>query len=348
MAVHITSPMRPIMYRLLASLLGILLIAGCSDSPTPASTSAASMVPMASSAPTSTQDAIQDGPAAVADPERQQRIKENLEYQLREQLRGAPLVVSEIKLDVAEGLDGGVVTIGGQQTIPFVTTRDDKHFFLVAAGPLDVSQTSEERAAAEAEAERVAARIAEQRAGELIKAAEKVPTKGPADAPVLVVEFSDFQCPFCKQATSVVNQILEKYPDEVRFAYMNFPLNIHPWAMPAAVTASCTAALDDDAFWALHDAYFEHQDDLTTENVLMRSREFVSGTGIDMQAWSECVDNDQSESHLAAVASVQEAMFLGNAYGLTGTPGFFVNGRFVRGAPPVDEFSAIIEEALAN
>jgi protein-disulfide isomerase len=123
---------------------------------------------------------------------------------------------------------------------------------------------------------------------------------------------------------------------------------MHPWAMPAAITASCTSTLNHDAFWTLHDAYFANQDDITPENLLEKSRGFLAGTDIDMAAWSECAENPASESHSVAVAAVQLSIVMGNRYGLTGTPGFFINGTFVRGAPPIDQFSAIIDEALAK
>jgi len=275
------------------------------------------------------------------------RIKENLEFYLGAQIQGQPVTVGEINEDILDGFDGGLLTIG-QQTISFIVSKDDKNFFIVAAGPFDVSLTSEGRAEAIEEAKRQAIQLAKERSDELNEMVRDLPRRGASTAPVTVVEFSDFQCPFCKGTSEIVEQILEKYPDEVKFSYLHFPLNIHPWAMPAAINAACTAEMDSGAFWVLHDAYFKNQDDITPENVLEKSRGFLAGSGLDMSAWSDCAENTQSAAHLAAVAAVQQSMATGNAYGLTGTPGFFINGTFIRGAPPIDQFVAVIEEALAR
>ncbi len=281
------------------------------------------------------------------DPERKARIKANLEYELRDQLNGQQITIGEIILGENGEFDNGVLGIG-EQTFRFMTSKDDKIFFLVAAGPYDVSLTEEQRAEALLDAEREAAEIARDRHVELDIVVKDLPYRGAKNGAVTLVEFSDFQCPFCKSASSVVEEILKKYPDEVRFSYMHFPLDMHPWAMPAAVTAVCTAQQDPEAFWALHDAYFANQNGIVPLNLIDKSREFVEGTGIDMLTWTECVEDPESESHLGAVVAVQESIALGNRYGLTGTPGFFINGIFVRGAPPIEQFSALIDEALGN
>jgi protein-disulfide isomerase len=320
----------------------VFLFAGCSDE------SESPKLPAASQAGALTPDFGQFADQATSsDPERQKRIKENVEFQLREQLQGQPVAVGEIELDYVEGFDSGMIRIG-QQAIRFITSKDDKNLFLIGAGPFDASLTAEGRAEAIREGERQAAQAALRRADELRTAIQDLPKKGPEGAAVTLVEFSDFQCPFCKGASETIEQLLEKYSDDIQFSYMHFPLNMHPWALPAAITASCTSTLDHDAFWTLHDAYFENQDDLTLENVIEKSRGFVAGTGIDMAAWSECAEDDASASHAAAVEAVDRAMFLGNAYGLTGTPGFFINGEFLRGSPPFDQFAEIIEDAIAK
>ena len=279
------------------------------------------------------------------DPERQSRIRENLEYQLRNQLQGQSISVGAMEQADVDGFDEGTVVIG-QQTLRFLTTHDDTHFYLVAAGPFDASLSSEEIAEARIEDERLAALELRERNESLNTAIRNLPVRGNEDAPVTLVEFSDFQCPFCRQGFDVVEQVLKKYPKEVRFAYMHFPLDIHPWAMPAAVIAVCTAQQDPEAFWTLHDAYFKNQDEITPENIFEQSRAYLAGGNLDMDVWSECAEDTGSAAHESAVTAVLSSIGMGEQFGITGTPGFFINGSFIRGVPPMEMIEDIIDQAL--
>ena len=110
---------------------------------------------------------------------------------------------------------------------------------------------------------------------------EGEPSEGPADAKVTIVEYSDFQCPYCARAHSTVDQVMKEYKGKVRLVYKNFPLGFHKFAEPAAIAAECTFEQDPAAFWKLYDYYFEHQQQLSPENIKDKTLEAVKGTKVD-------------------------------------------------------------------
>lgn len=162
------------------------------------------------------------------------------------------------------------------------------------------------------------------------------PTKGPGKAPVEIIEFSDFQCPFCEAAFPTVKQVLAKYGDQVRLTYRHYPLPNHPNARPAAEAAACAA--EQNRFWEYHDRLFVNQSKLA-ENDL---KEHAQAVGLDAAAFSSCV-----ASHKYA-KQIDEDLEAGNKVGVSGTPAFFVNGRILSGAQPYDVFRRVIEEELAR
>lgn len=275
--------------------------------------------------------------------ERKAQILANLVHEFP-QLSQHRVEIGTLEPSGVSGLDQGEFTINGQQTQHFLITADNARLYLLAGEAVDVSRTPDELAQAQTEREAAAANEARERAEALSALADELPMRGSPDAPVTIVEFSDFQCPYCARAYNVVEEVLEAR-DDVRFVYLQYPLPNHPWARPASIATLCAAQQDDDAFWALHDGYFENQRAMTTENVLDKSREFLAGSGIDMDAWDTCASDTSSDAHRQAVAGLERDMALAQRYGVTGTPGFFVNGRFLNGAQPFEAFEAVIEEA---
>jgi len=292
----------------------------------------------------SAQFAIPDDEATT---QRGERILENLKYQVP-QLRELFVVMGEVTPSSIAGLDEGSFIVNGQQSYNFLITSDDTRLYLLNGEPLDVSMSTADIAAA-LEEERLAA---EQQRLELYQQlnafAAGMPVRGNPSAPVTIVEFSDFQCPYCARGFSTVEQILEKYPDDVKFVYLHYPLPNHPWAMPAAIAAVCAGEQDHDAFWTLHDGYFRNQRTIDPSNVLDISREFraVSGSGIDLDAWSTCASNTESEAYQQASTAIERSLTTGDTYGVSGTPGFFVNGHFINGALPLETFEEVIDEIL--
>ncbi len=164
------------------------------------------------------------------------------------------------------------------------------------------------------------------------------PSLGPADAPVVIIEFSDYQCPYCKRwHDEVFFRLLEDYGDQVRFVYRDFPLSaIHPFAAGAAEAANC--ANEQDAYWEYHSALFSEQYGFSREAF----EQYASDLNLDMEAFTECLDSRRYKDEVEA--DYQDAA----ALGVNSTPTFFINGRPVIGAQPYEVFVRIIEEELAG
>jgi protein-disulfide isomerase len=170
------------------------------------------------------------------------------------------------------------------------------------------------------------------------------PMKGPADAKVTIVEYSDFQCPFCTRGYDTIEkQVLPEYKDKVRFVYKHFPLGFHPWATPAAVAVECVnSQKQDEAYWKLYSYYFEHQKEVNPQNVKDKAKEALAGTKVDMAKFEQCFDKQET------LARVQADMAEGQAVGVSGTPGFIINGRLISGAQPFQNFKSVIDDELAR
>lgn len=163
------------------------------------------------------------------------------------------------------------------------------------------------------------------------------PVRGAADARVTVVEFSDFQCPFCKQAHPTLSKVLERYPGKVKLVYRDFPLErIHPQAGRAAQAARC--ANEQEKFWEYHDVLFAQSPRLNLADLKRYARQ----VGLDAAKFETCLS---SEMHKAAV---QKDLDEGKKLGVTSTPAFFVNGRPLSGAQSLEAFSRVIDDELAR
>lgn len=159
---------------------------------------------------------------------------------------------------------------------------------------------------------------------------------GPADAPVEIIEFSDFQCPFCSRAVPTIKQIIAEYGDKVTFVYRDFPLDsIHPMATPAAIAAECVRAQSDDAtYFEYHDKIFAGQGGLSNDNLKIWAQElgYDIGSCLDSQEFLDEVKKDLAD---------------GQAAGARGTPYFVINGVPLSGAQPFSAFKQIIDAELA-
>jgi len=168
--------------------------------------------------------------------------------------------------------------------------------------------------------------------------AGNAPAKGPKTAPVTIVEWSDFQCPFCSRAQPTLTQIMKEYAGKVRLVWKNQPLSFHPNAMPAAEAAMAAYEQGNEKFWAMHDKLFERQNELSPAYY-----EKVAGEiGLDVPKWKAAVESHRSQAAILADISA------GNAVGANGTPTFFINGRRLVGAMPFESFKAMIDAELAS
>ena len=162
------------------------------------------------------------------------------------------------------------------------------------------------------------------------------PVRGPANAPVTIVEFSDFHCPFCRKVQPVLDQLRAKYGDKIRLVYRELPLDeLHPQARVVSEAAGC--ANDQGRFWEFHDAVFRSKPDASTAAL----DGFAKEAGMNLADFTAC---RTSGKHKTAVLASNEE---GSKLGINGTPTFFVNGRIVVGAQPLDAFARVIDEELA-
>jgi protein-disulfide isomerase len=167
-----------------------------------------------------------------------------------------------------------------------------------------------------------------------VEVAATGPAQGPANAPVTIVEFSDFQCPFCSRVIPSLNQVKEKYGDKVRIVFRQYPLPMHPQAQKAAEASLC--ANDQGKFWQLHDAMFANQQALGVDQLKAKATEL----GLNAETFNSCLDSGKYAAQVAA------DMKEGSAAGVSGTPAMFINGRFVNGAVPFEEIASVIDDEL--
>jgi protein-disulfide isomerase len=162
---------------------------------------------------------------------------------------------------------------------------------------------------------------------------------GPPDATVNIVVFSDFQCPYCSQlAKTIRDDLPKKYGDRVRVIFADFPLAaIHPWARAAAEGANCLGDQKPAAFWAFHDWVFEHQKEVTADNLREKTIELAKQQSLDAAKLAACLDTH------APAAQIDKSIQLGRLLQVQQTPTFFVNGREETGALPWERLSALID-----
>jgi protein-disulfide isomerase len=160
------------------------------------------------------------------------------------------------------------------------------------------------------------------------------PAKGPESAPVTIVEFSDFQCPFCARLIPTLDQVKEKYGDKVRVVFRQFPLAMHAQAQKAAEASLC--ANEQGKFWELHDAMFKNQQQLAVENLKAKAAEM----GLKAETFNSCLDSGKYQDQVA------KDLEAGTAAGVSGTPALFINGRFINGAVPIEQITEVVDDEL--
>ena len=166
------------------------------------------------------------------------------------------------------------------------------------------------------------------------------PSKGSATAPVTIVEFSDFQCPYCKKFTDILAQVWPEEKDQVRVVFHHMPLSIHPWARLAAEGSACAQLQNADAFWSMHDQIFQHQQEITADNVKQKLSEYAGNTkALDTKSFQACLDNEMS------LGLVFRDMNLASANNVEATPTLYINGHHVPGVRDAQQLRDFIAEA---
>ena len=165
-------------------------------------------------------------------------------------------------------------------------------------------------------------------------AIDSAPTKGSAEAPVTVVEFADYECPYCARAQATLNTIQETYKDQVRLVFKDFPLSFHPQAQKAAEAARCAG--EQNKYWDYHDVLFSNTKALQVDKL----KQYAADLQLDTARFDACLDSGQQ------AAAVRRDFAQGSQLGVSGTPAFFINGRFISGAQQFSAFQELIDEAL--
>jgi len=236
--------------------------------------------------------------------------------------------VTEVGPSKVTGLNEGTLALtrGAQsQEVPFLITTDGRWF--LRADPVDLTLDPVKEVL------------------DKIKLGDENPRLGPADAAVTIVEYSDFQCPFCARAEEIVQgEVIKAYGDKVSFVYKQFPLtSIHPWAEPASLIGLCIyKQAGNAAYWKFHEAVFKAQKDIPNENSGEKLLAMAKDAGADQAKVKACFEAGDTKALVDATIAEAEAI------GVNSTPTFFINGRRLSGAQSLDAFKAVIDPELAK
>ncbi|OGQ46569.1 MAG: hypothetical protein A3H42_04960 [Deltaproteobacteria bacterium RIFCSPLOWO2_02_FULL_46_8] len=162
------------------------------------------------------------------------------------------------------------------------------------------------------------------------------PSIGPKGAPVTIVEFTDYQCPFCSRVRATINQLMDDYKDKVRYVLRDFPLSFHQFAKKAHEAAHCAG--DQGKYWEYNKELWGHQQALQVDNL----KNYAKNIGLKTDKFNKCLDSGKYTE------KVEENVEAGSAYGAQGTPSFFINGIFLSGARPISDFKKIIDQELSK
>lgn len=159
------------------------------------------------------------------------------------------------------------------------------------------------------------------------------PFKGPSNAKVTIVEFTDFKCPYCSRAHETMERILSEYKDKVKFVRKDYPL-VHPAARIAHMASHCAG--EQSKYWEYTDVLWKNSSKLEKDNL----KKFAKDLMLDIKKFNECLDSNKY------MAKIEKDMEQGKALGIRGTPSFFINGKNVSGAQPYENFKEVIDKEL--
>ena len=236
--------------------------------------------------------------------------------------------VTDIKASEVTGLSEGTLRLsrGAQsQEVPFLISADGRWF--LRADPVDLNIDPVQQVLSK------------------IKLGDDNPSRGAKNSPVTIVEYSDFQCPFCARAEEIVaGEVMKAYGDKVTFIYKQFPLtSIHPWAEPASLIGLCVYKVGGNAaYWKYHEAVFKAQKDVPSEEPAGKLLGFAKDAGADQAKVKDCFEKGETKALVDATLAEAEEV------GVNSTPTFFINGKRVSGAQSLEAFKAIIDPELAK
>lgn len=265
----------------------------------------------------------------------------------------AEITMGDYKQSPVPGLDEGsfIVAVSGkgQSPIPFLASKDRRYMIIGASQPTDLSKFDD----SEIEGMKkgtlnfgrqplpvlvsddgkmlIVGEVLDTTVDPLSEVFSKIeldniPVKGSDDASITVVEYSDFQCPFCRRASDMLPGLLEEYDGKIKVVFKQFPLPNHNWAKPASIASLCAFEQGNDHFWTYHDLIFKNQRQITLENSKEKFNEFAKETGLDQAKFDSCLANEK------IAARVDAELNEGRAVGVNSTPTFVVDGLIVPGA----------------
>ncbi len=215
--------------------------------------------------------------------------------------------VSKFKESKLKELKEGSFAMGGQQAVP-VFISDNGQYLVLGSEIMDTTVDPHKE---------VMERIS----------LKNIPTKGAEDAKVTIVEYSDFQCPFCKRGKDMLPGILKDYDGKVKVSFKQLPLQMHNWAMPAAIASLCVYNQGgNDKFWQFHDKLFDNQKSINLDNSKEMFNKYAKEVGLDTKKFDACLDSPEVK------ATVEKQIQEATTIGVQSTPTFVVNGMIVPGA----------------
>lgn len=233
---------------------------------------------------------------------------------------GNPVDTQKFENTQVPGIKKGTIPLGGQ-VVPLLTTQDGRYMILGELLDAEVNPLKETM-------DQISLK--------------DVPVKGDKNAKVTIVEYSDFQCPFCSRASDMLPKILEEYKGKVKIFYKQFPLPSHAWAMDAAIASVCTYRVGgNDNFWKFHDLVFDKQKGITNQNSKEQLKGIAKQLGVDEKKFDSCFNSPD------VAARVQSEVNEGQSIGINSTPTFIVNGLPVPGAD-YNRLKAAIEANLSG
>ena len=168
------------------------------------------------------------------------------------------------------------------------------------------------------------------------------PSLGADNAPVTLTVFSDFECPACKRAEPILKDVISTQISTVRLVFRHMPLSFHPWAREAAISATCVATQSSAAFWTLHDYLFDHQRDITAQNIRETILEHIQHDNVDIDKYKACVAGPEAQKRVQADISA------GVRNGVRGTPTLFINDMRIQGIQNREQLLTLIRQTLAR
>jgi len=235
--------------------------------------------------------------------------------------------VEEIKPSEASGISQATVVFNtprGPQVARFYITADQKYTFMADLLPFGADPFAEAR--------------------QMLLAANG-PVHGPKDATTTIVEFGDLECPACKAAQPNIAKLMEEEP-KVKLVFQNYPLPQHKWAMTAAKYLDCLGRQNNDAAWKFIATTYDHQSDITEQNVEQMLKGYVKDAGGDPDAVAACASKPDTEKR------VHDSMALGEKLDVSSTPTFFIDGRklvgFANNSTPYDAVKSMVDFDVAN